>query len=103
MKKYKVILHPDAESDIDSSFKWGCRTWGEDNARSWVRKLRLSFRRHLTTIPLSCPLAPESEELGVSIRHLIVGRYRLLFTVKGNSVTVLHVRGPYITPLISSE
>jgi len=24
MKKYKVILHSDAESDIESSFKCGC-------------------------------------------------------------------------------
>jgi plasmid stabilization system protein ParE len=40
MKKYKVILHSDAESDIESSFKWGCRAWGEENAKLWVRKLR---------------------------------------------------------------
>lgn len=103
MKKYKVILHPDAESDINSSFKWGCRTWGEENARLWVRKLRQAFRKHLASMPLSCPLAPESEELGVSIRHFIVGRYRILFFVKGNIVTILHVRGPYIAPLISAS
>jgi len=103
MKKYKVILHPDAELDINSSFKWGCRTWGERNARLWVRKLRHAFRQHLTSMPLSCPLAPEAEELGVSIRHLIVGRYRILFIVKGTTVTILHVRGPYIAALVSSE
>ena len=28
MKKYKVILHPDAETDINSSFEWGCRLRG---------------------------------------------------------------------------
>src|SRR5437773_1242583 len=28
MKKYKVILHPDAETDINSSFEWGSRAWG---------------------------------------------------------------------------
>jgi len=103
MKKYKVILHPDAESDIESSFKWGCRAWGNENAKLWVRKLRHTFRKQLTSMPLGYPLAPESEELGVSIRHLIVGRYRILFTVKGRTVTILHVRGPYIAPLISEE
>jgi plasmid stabilization system protein ParE len=96
MKKYKVILHPDAEADIYSSFAWGCRAWGDKEARLWVRKLRLTFKDQLRSMPLGCPLAPESEELGISIRHLIVGRYRILFTVKARAVTILHVRGPYI-------
>jgi toxin ParE1/3/4 len=103
MKKYKVILHPDAELDINSSFKWDCRIWGEKNAGLWVQKLRQTFRKQLTSMPLSRPLAPETEELGAPIRHLIVGRYRILFIVKGNTVTILHVRGPYIAPLISGE
>lgn len=98
MKKYKVILHPDAESDIESSFKWGCRAWGEENAKLWLLKLRRAIRKQLTSLPLACPLAPESELLGVSIRHLIVGRYRALFTVRGRTVTILHVSGAYTNP-----
>ena len=101
MKKYKVILHPDAELDISSSFKWGCRAWGNEKAKLWVRKLRHTFRKQLTSIPLRCPLAPESEELGISIRHLIVGRYRILFILEGMTVTTLHVRGSYTSSLIS--
>ena len=98
MKKYKVILHSDAESDIESSFKWGYRAWGEENAKRWVRKLREDIRKQLTSLPLACPLAPESEQLGVSIRHLIVGRYRVLFMARGLTVTILHVGGPYTDP-----
>ena len=98
MKKYKVSLHPDAELDIASSFKWGCRAWGEEDAKLWVQKLRRAIRKQLTSLPLACPLAPESEELGVSIRHLMVGRYRVLFTVRGRTVTIIHVRGPYADP-----
>jgi len=98
MKKYKVILHLDAESDIESSFKWGCRAWGEEDEKLWVRKLRRAISKQLTTLPLACPLAPESEELSVSIRHLIVGRYRVLFTVRGRTVTILHVSGSYTDP-----
>ena len=99
MKKYRVILDPDAEFDIESSFKRGCRARGEANAKLWVRKLRRALRKHLTSMPLACPLAPESEQLRISIRHLIVDRYRILFTVKGGTVTILHVRGPYIAPI----
>ena len=102
MKKYKVILHSDAELDIESSFRWGYRVWGEENAKLWVQKLRRAIRKQLTSLPLACPLAPESEPLRVSIRHLIVGRYRVLFTVTGRTVTILYVRGPYIG-LISEE
>jgi plasmid stabilization system protein ParE len=98
MKKYKVILHSDAESDIESSFKWGCRAWGEQNTKLWVRKVRRAIRKHLTSLPLRCPLAPESEHLGVAIRHLIVGRYRVLFTVRGRTVTILHISGSYTDP-----
>jgi plasmid stabilization system protein ParE len=99
MKKHKVTLHPDAELDIESSFKWGCRAWGEENAKEWVRELRRTLRNQLTSMPLSCPLAPESEQLSVPIRHLIVRRYRVLFMVTGRTVTILHVRGPYIGPI----
>jgi plasmid stabilization system protein ParE len=98
MNKYKVILHSDAESDTESSFKWGCRAWGEENAKLWVQKLRRAITKQLTSLPLACPLAPESEQLGVSIRHLIVGRYRVLFTVRGRTVTILHVSGAYSAP-----
>ena len=98
MKKYKVILHSDAESDIESSFKWGCRAWGEENAKLWIQKLRQAIRKQPTSLPLACPLAPESEKLGVSIRHLIVGRNRVLFTIRGKTVTILHVSGSYTDP-----
>ena len=63
MKKFKVIILSDAETDIESSFKWGCRAWGQENAKLWVRKLRRAIRKHLTSLPLACPLAPESKQL----------------------------------------
>lgn len=96
MKNYKVILHPDAEVDINSAFEWGCRVWGNENARAWVRELRHTFRSRLAAMPFGYPVAQETEELGISVRHLIVGRYRILFTVKRRTVTILHVRGPYV-------
>ena len=103
MKRYKVILHPDAETDINSSFEWGCRAWGQDNAIAWVRQLRETIKNRLTSMPFGCPLAPESEELAIPLRHLIVGRYRILFIVEKRTVTILHLRGPYVPQLYSSE
>jgi len=94
MKKYKVILHPDAETDINSSFEWGSRAWGRENAKAWVRQIRQTIKNRLTSMPLGCPLAPENEELDIPVRQLIVGRYRILFIVEKGTVTILHLRGP---------
>ena len=96
MKKYKLIFHPDAQMDIDSSFQWGCRTWGRKNAKAWARQLRHAIINRLTSTPLGCSIAPESEELGIPIRHLIVGRYRVLFIVEEKTVMILHVKGSYV-------
>ncbi len=96
MKKYRVILHPDAEKDISSSYEWGCRVWGKERTGTWVRELRRTIRSRLASMPFGCPLAPESEDLDIPIRHLIVNRYRILFIVEEKTVTILHVRGPYV-------
>jgi len=96
MKKFTVILHPDAETDITSSYEWGCRVWGEQRAKEWARELHSAIKARLTTLPLRCPVAPESEEVGIEIRQLIVQRYRVLFVVEKKTVTILHVRAAHI-------
>ena len=46
--------------------------------------------------PSRCPLAPEAPFFKEEIRQLLYGRgrgvHRILFTIKDNSVVVLHVR-----------
>ena len=96
MKKYKVILHSDAETDISSAFEWGRHAWGEEKCSNWVRQLHSNLRDRLASTPLRCPVAPESEELGISVRQLIVGRYRILFIVEKKTVTILHLKGAYL-------
>src|SRR5205807_2666050 len=103
MKKYIVILHREAETDISSSYKWGCRVWGEKQAKAWVRDLHRTIKTRLTSLPLSCPIAPESHDLGAHIRQLLVQRYRVLFIVQKKTVTILHVRGPYVAQLKANE
>ena len=94
-KKYTLTVHPDAEIDIGSAFQWGCRRWGRKNANAWVRELRHAIVNRLTSTPLSGSIAPESKELGIPIRQLILGRYRVLYLVEKKVVTILHVRGSY--------
>lgn len=103
MKKYSVIFHPDAETDIISSFEWGRRVWGDNQAKAWAQALQRTIKLRLTSVPLSCPLAPESDDLGLTVRQLIVQRYRVLFIVEKKAVTILHVRGPYAAGLDLGE
>ncbi|MGO4883492.1 MAG: type II toxin-antitoxin system RelE/ParE family toxin [Bryobacteraceae bacterium] len=50
----------------------------------------------LAEFPRRCPLAPENTSFPFEVRHLLYGSkphvYRILFTIQGNTVRVLHIR-----------
>ena len=94
--KYKVKLTKSAETDILSSFEWGIRNWGVDGAKTWAIKLRRVIKQRLSQSPLSYPLAPDRDLSQPDVRHLLHGRYRVLFEIDGSTVRVLYVRGPYV-------
>jgi plasmid stabilization system protein ParE len=102
MTRYTIIFHPEAEQDIRASLAWGVRVWGRTPAHKWLRQLRDTIKKRLTQSPEGCPLAPESSDLGVVIRQLVIGRYRVLFTVDAQTVTILHLRGAY-TDVVADE
>ena len=99
MKRYAVTFEDSAQADVRQSYEWGCRIWGKRAAQKWARELRTSVLNQLGVAPKAFPLAPEDSEFTEEIRQLVVGRYRLLFTIKGREVHVLHVRGAYIAPI----
>ncbi|MGH9822004.1 MAG: type II toxin-antitoxin system RelE/ParE family toxin [Blastocatellia bacterium] len=94
MKRFKVLVSPAAELDIEGSYLWGRKHWGIEQANKWVRELRTEILK-LSTLPESHSLAPESSAFAQPIRQTVVGRYRVLFAVAERKVFVLHVRGPY--------
>jgi len=96
MKRYFVIFEDSAQENVRESFEWGCRTWGKREARQWARQLRSAVFEQLSVVPKAFPLAPENDEFSEDIRQLIVGRYRVLFTIKGREVHILHLRGAYV-------
>ena len=95
MKTYQVEFSKEAMSDLDASFEWGRETWGTDEAIAWYIDFRESIMKLLISFPLRQPIAPEDDEYDVETRQLILGRYRMIFNVKGRVVTILHIRGPY--------
>lgn len=96
MKRYEVIFEDSAQENVRESYDWGCRAWGKQQAQEWVRQLRTAVFKQLGVVPKAFPLAPENDEFSEEIRQMIVGRYRVLFTMKGRKVHVLHLRGAYI-------
>lgn len=96
MKRYEVIIEESAQENVRDSYDWGCRTWGKRQAQQWARQLRTAVFKQLGVVPKAFPLVPENDEFSEEIRQMIVGRYRVLFTVRGRKVHVLHVRGAYI-------
>lgn len=95
MKRYAVIFEASAQADVRGSYDWGCRVWGKKEAQRWVRELRTAITRQLSIVPKGFPIAPEDEEFAEEIRQMIVGRYRILFTIRKGKVHVLHIRGAY--------
>ena len=96
MKRYVVIFEDSAQINVRESFDWGCRAWGKREAQQRARQLRTAVFKQLAIVPRAFPLAPEDDEFSEEIRQMIAGRYRVLFTVKGRKVHVLHVRGAYV-------
>jgi plasmid stabilization system protein ParE len=95
MKRYVVIFEDSAQADVRGSYEWGRRAWGKRKAQQWARQLRTAVFKQLAVVPKGFPLAPEDDEFSQEIRQMVVGRYRVLFTIKGREVHVLHVRGAH--------
>ena len=96
MKRYVVIFEESAQADVRESYDWGCRAWGKREAQRWARELRTAVFKQLRLMPEGFPFAPEDDEFSEEIRQMVAGRYRVLFTIKGRKVHVLHLRGAYV-------
>ena len=98
MRRYRVEFLPSARRDLRDSFEWGVEAWGKEQAEKWLSEFYFTCRKQLGSLPKACPKAPESEDLDRELRHLIIGRYRVVFLISDDLVTVLYVRGPYLRP-----
>jgi toxin ParE1/3/4 len=70
----------------------------ESGAVAWAKAYNAALVR-LERAADTFPLAPEDEDVDFELREILFktrrGRlYRALFTIRGNDVLILHVRGP---------
>lgn len=79
--------------DLTNHYRYLTRTASPEVADDWLEEIRDAVES-LTSLPDRCPIAPESDAFPVTIRQLLTGSLRILFTVshETKSVHVLHIR-----------
>ena len=87
---YAVIISERAKSDIREAARWIAQH-STKKAALWHFEIEATILT-LENNPFRCPLAPESEFFSEEIRHLISGKYRILYTIDDEEVHVLYVR-----------
>lgn len=90
MKRYHIEIKPTAENDLTRRFRQIAEE-SPENAVIWYLRTIEAIEK-LDVLAERCPLAPEDADIRIGIRHLIIGDYRALYLIRGDTVEVLHVR-----------
>lgn len=87
---YTIIVEERAKADIRTAALWMAQ-FSPEKATLWHFEIEEAILS-LEKMPNRCPRARESQFFTQEIRHLIFGKYRILFTVEDETVRILHVR-----------
>lgn len=90
MIRYSLVIQPPAVEEIEGAYLF-ILEHSPTRAVKWFNDLYMAIES-LETLPFRCPIAPEDDLFDEEIRHLIHLPYRILYTVAGESVHILHVR-----------
>jgi plasmid stabilization system protein ParE len=98
---YRVLIAPRAEGDLKRTYRY-LRSTAPEAARGWIKGIRRTIQS-VEKYPERGRLAPESASFGEPVRELFYGRgnrgtYRILYTVMGKTVFVVHVRHGSMLP-----
>lgn len=92
---FRVDLSEQAQRDIAAIYDWLHAEHAGDAGERWFVALGAAISS-LAVLPSRCPLAPENQDSPAELRQLLYGHrphvYRILFTIEGASVQVLHIR-----------
>ena len=91
---YRVVVTARARADGVAAFRWIAER-SPAAAMRWYAGLEKAIAT-LAEMPERHPVAEESEEVGITLRHMLYGRRRgtrrLLFSIEGDSVILHHIR-----------
>jgi plasmid stabilization system protein ParE len=92
--KYQVVVTDQADTEAEGAYLWILER-SPDGAAQWWNGLEVAILS-LERMPTRCPFAPENDVFDEEIRQLLYGkrqhRYRILFTVREQTVVILHIR-----------
>jgi plasmid stabilization system protein ParE len=99
---YRVETSGQAENDANAILEWLISKGGGHAGSRWIRDLNHAIES-LAAFPERCSVAPESSIFSFEVRQLLYGRspdvYRILFTINGSTVYILHIRHGRRKPL----
>jgi plasmid stabilization system protein ParE len=99
---FRVEISAQAESDADAILEWLLAQHAGETGIRWFLALEDAIAS-LATFPERCALAAETAHFPFEVRQLLYGRkthgYRILFTIDGDVVNVLHIRHGRRKPL----
>lgn len=104
--KYEVVALRRADADVRHITRWiGQRS--VQGANSWLDAYEQLVLR-LAENADSCPAALEDADCNLPLKQALFGTrhggtYRAVFTMAGNQIRILRVRGPGQPPLVEDE
>ena len=98
---FRVEISPSALQDIENILIWMTENYPEI-VEEWYLGI-LDAIRSLEKFPNRCPLARESEEIGLEIRQLLYKQHRIIFRVIDDSVVISRVRHIARDSLLSED
>jgi plasmid stabilization system protein ParE len=88
-KTYRVFLSRHAQRDVAEIYDY-ISVDSQENAAAFVLTIEEKVAT-LANMPDRAPLIPENALLGTSYRHLVHGKYRIIFRIQGYSVMILRI------------
>ncbi len=102
---YRISLEDGALDDIEQATKWIARNVRANRAKkmsAWLDALHAALGS-LERLPQRCPLARENDFLSADVRQLLFQQHRIIYTVIGGTVHILHVRHQRQRPLTRED
>ena len=98
---FRVSVTPEAELDAEEIFIWLHEQEAGETGLRWFKGLEAAIAS-LNVMPERRALALENRSFPFELRQLLYGkrrRYRILYTIEGNTVFILRIRRPGKQPL----
>jgi plasmid stabilization system protein ParE len=93
--KYRIVVSTRAEQDRDRAFEWFSAHYSQDFADRWYEGISETIHS-IAQNPQLCHRARENQSVSFDLYEVLYGKrrnkHRILFTLEGNAVVVLHIR-----------